>query len=628
MARLRFGRPISLRWNGLLLEGPANTVFEIPDEYYEEFNEDIGPVEPTLVWLDPDEGFSLRTRVTLLEEGTSGIPQALVDFKGDLLTATADDTVTRLGVGSNGQTLTANSATATGLEWQTPSIAAASTSAAGSVQLSDSTNTTSSVLAATPTAVKSAYDLAGAAVPKSIVDVKGDLIAATAADTVARLPVGTDTHVLTADSAEATGLKWAAPAAGGVTSVTGTAPIASSGGATPAISIAAATTSVVGAVQLSDSTSTTSSVLAATPTAVKAAYDLAATKAKVSVTPTQPGTPSTGDIWVDTAGTASAINAVPLAALTGTGAMIYGASAGTAATLSIGSTDDQLVVSGGVPAWVTSPDIAKNTLTTTGDIIYASGSATPARLGVGSTDDQLVVSGGAPAWAANPSITKATLTTEGDIIYASGSATPARLGVGTAGQVLGIAAGVPAWTTPAAGGGMTLIATATPSAATSVSFSSIPTTYKHLVVRWFGVYMNVGGGYFAVRVNSNSGSVYSSLQTRTEGSAFDWTWTTAGTWYGKNDASCSVIPRTTTSSSAYPKQGYGELTIFDYASTALSLRHMQSLSYSYYTAGDVPLVVHTVGGYTGSGTAITSIQFERQDGSETITGTFFLYGVS
>ena len=40
--------------------------------------------------------------------------------------------------------------------------------------------------------------------------------------------------------------------------------------------IVAATTSVVGAVQLSDSTSTTSSVLAATPTAVKAAYDLAA----------------------------------------------------------------------------------------------------------------------------------------------------------------------------------------------------------------------------------------------------------------------------------------------------------------------------------------------------------------
>lgn len=44
----------------------------------------------------------------------------------------------------------------------------------------------------------------------ALVDVKGDLIAATAADTVARLAAGTNGYVLTADSAEATGLKWAA----------------------------------------------------------------------------------------------------------------------------------------------------------------------------------------------------------------------------------------------------------------------------------------------------------------------------------------------------------------------------------------------------------------------------------
>ena len=57
-------------------------------------------------------------------------------------------------------------------------------------------------------------DLAGK-VPVSLVDAKGDLIAATAADTVARLGVGTNGHVLTADSAEATGLKWAAASGSG-----------------------------------------------------------------------------------------------------------------------------------------------------------------------------------------------------------------------------------------------------------------------------------------------------------------------------------------------------------------------------------------------------------------------------
>jgi hypothetical protein len=52
------------------------------------------------------------------------------------------------------------------------------------------------------------------AINPTIVDAKGDIVAATAADTVARLAVGANDTVLTADSAEATGLKWAAPAGG------------------------------------------------------------------------------------------------------------------------------------------------------------------------------------------------------------------------------------------------------------------------------------------------------------------------------------------------------------------------------------------------------------------------------
>lgn len=53
------------------------------------------------------------------------------------------------------------------------------------------------------------------AIQNTIVDAKGDLIAATAADTPARLAVGANDTVLTADSSTATGLKWAAPASGG-----------------------------------------------------------------------------------------------------------------------------------------------------------------------------------------------------------------------------------------------------------------------------------------------------------------------------------------------------------------------------------------------------------------------------
>lgn len=50
--------------------------------------------------------------------------------------------------------------------------------------------------------------------PLTILDAKGDLISATAADTPARLAVGSNNQVLTADSSTATGLKWATPSSG------------------------------------------------------------------------------------------------------------------------------------------------------------------------------------------------------------------------------------------------------------------------------------------------------------------------------------------------------------------------------------------------------------------------------
>jgi hypothetical protein len=52
-------------------------------------------------------------------------------------------------------------------------------------------------------------------IQETITDAKGDIIAATAADAVARLAVGANDTVLTADSSTATGLKWAAAAGGG-----------------------------------------------------------------------------------------------------------------------------------------------------------------------------------------------------------------------------------------------------------------------------------------------------------------------------------------------------------------------------------------------------------------------------
>lgn len=47
----------------------------------------------------------------------TGIPATIIDAKGDLIAGTAADTADRLAVGTNGQVLTADSSTATGLKW-------------------------------------------------------------------------------------------------------------------------------------------------------------------------------------------------------------------------------------------------------------------------------------------------------------------------------------------------------------------------------------------------------------------------------------------------------------------------------------------------------------------------------
>jgi hypothetical protein len=61
------------------------------------------------------------------------------------------------------------------------------------------------------------------------IDAKGDLVPGTGADTFARLAVGANDTVLTADSSTATGLKWATPAGGGGMTLLSTTSLSGSG---------------------------------------------------------------------------------------------------------------------------------------------------------------------------------------------------------------------------------------------------------------------------------------------------------------------------------------------------------------------------------------------------------------
>lgn len=120
------------------------------------------------------------TRLNYIEAGIqaghvtadAAIPKSVGTTKGDVMAYTGSAWA-RLAVGSDGQFLVSDSTQTVGVKWSTVS-------------------TSGAILAA-------------------LVDAKGDLIVATANDTVARQAVGSNGQVLTADTSASTGVRWKSP---------------------------------------------------------------------------------------------------------------------------------------------------------------------------------------------------------------------------------------------------------------------------------------------------------------------------------------------------------------------------------------------------------------------------------
>jgi hypothetical protein len=219
---------------------------------------------------------------------------------------------------------------------------------------------------------------------------------------------------------------------------------------------------------------------------------------------------------------------------------------------------------------------------------------------------------------------KATLTTKGDIYAASAGSTPARLAVGANDTVLTAdsttATGLK-WATASAGG-MTLISTINASAATSVSFASIPTTYKHLLLVWKKCQSSSVSSRWDVRLNSDTDVDYVLRALTYNGSAVTAASTT-NTLIG-GAATYSPILETAYSSSLWDYACNGYMWLYDYTATSYGV------SFSYEseasTEGSSLRYVKAMGTYNNSA-AVTEIDFIRNS-SQTITGQFLLYGVS
>ncbi len=187
---------------------------------------------------------------------------------------------------------------------------------------------------------------------------------------------------------------------------------------------------------------------------------------------------------------------------------------------------------------------------------------------------------------ADAAINKTLIDAKGDLIVGSAADTAARLAVGgTNGHVLTVNSGATngiEWAAVAAGG-QTLISTTTLSAATSISLTSIPTTYKHLRLLFIDCFQSASDVFWTATLNNDTGSVYSYVSSSVR---------TNGTCVGLGADSLTSIgsskyfaPIPTTYTTANNGGTNGFFDIYNYASTTLKR------SFAY-----------TMGGYSINGT--------------------------
>jgi hypothetical protein len=191
--------------------------------------------------------------------------------------------------------------------------------------------------------------------------------------------------------------------------------------------------------------------------------------------------------------------------------------------------------------------------------------------------------------------------------------------VGTAGQVLSSTGTGVQYVTPSSGS-WTLITQQNPSNANSVNFTSIPQTYKHIMLEWVGAYQTSAVQSYNVRINNDSGSNYSMNAFLINGGTVtpqiqeSGTDISASNFAGSNLSLFGYDVRDTD----YGKASKGKLIIFNYTDTA---RYKHSEWQAYYNITSEGSRNHQGQGVWKSLSAITSIDIVRVAGGNASLST-------
>lgn len=156
----------------------------------------------------------------------------------------------------------------------------------------------------------------------------------------------------------------------------------------------------------------------------------------------------------------------------------------------------------------------------------------------------------------------------------------------------------------------------------TITFSSIPSTYTHLQVRYMGMTSRATYGQDSMNVafNGVGGTSYARHDIRADGSAVS-----AGSAISQNTIDLNYATLGTTVSS-YP--GVGIIDILDYANTSKykTLRYLGGVDENGLIAGYPGAVVYTSGLFQST-SAISSIVFTPQLAAFAQYTSFALYGI-
>jgi hypothetical protein len=225
-----------------------------------------------------------------------------------------------------------------------------------------------------------------------------------------------------------------------------------------------------------------------------------------------------------------------------------------------------------------------------------------------------------------------TITTNGDLIYGTGAGTYTRRAIGSTGDVLTVSSGVPTWAAPAASGGYSLIASTTATGTSgTVSFTSIPSTYKHLFMTVSNYYSSTQDTGCYLRVNNvSTGSIYSSYQLLGQrGASPQVTMVNAAVDNQIGDTSTTSNKKFIVESdntSGVPYYGMTSAWFYNYAETTAGLQQISWQSSAYETRASLAYITTMGQGIFNQTAAISSIQIIAAAGN--INGVFKLWGVS